>query len=419
MPIEDIDFGSGSPTTIVDEPVKPTEDGDDGKATPIDNNPPAPTEGDKGGTDGGNKGGTPDGESDNSSTGELEVGSQVEFEGVTYTVAENGDLVDADGKVFKAAADIKAWMDSLDVDDNSEFSIDALQEAIGIEVTDENGKPIEFTNDVDGIKSYVEAVINSKSNDIAQGAINKLYADNPLLQQFVDYVQVNGSPKGFGEIPDRSGIKLDKDNEAQLTYVIKLAASEFGNKSINDAYIKYLKDTGSLYDVAKEQLAALIESDKAYREDIERRAEQARREQIESVTKYWNNVNKVINGRLIAGYKLPDSFVKEVNGQKQTFTPDDFYIYLSRQVEDANGNRITGYQKDLAALSDEDLLNRELLDAWLMFTGGTYKDLIDMAVKEDAVRVLKLKAKSQRSIKPVKPVIKPKNGKVDFNDIEL
>ena len=128
--------------------------------------------------------------------------------------------------------------------------------------------------------------------------------------------------------------------------------------------------------------------------------------------------NIIINGRTIAGYKLPDSFVKEVNGKKQTLTPNDFYNYLSRQTEvDADGNRITGYQKDLANESDDDYLARELITAWLMFTGGTYKDLANMAIKEEAVRVLKLKSKENRAHKTVK-VSKP-ISKVSTDDIVL
>ena len=417
MAIADIDFtgngGTGTPAPAVEEPVKPVDTGDnpnDEPKTPIDNNPANPNPG-----EGNNGSGNPS----NSSTGELEAGTQIEYDGATYTVAENGDLVDAEGKVFKAAADVKDWMDSLETDDDS-LSIDAIQAALGVEVTDDAGKPVEFTNDAEGVKAYVNSVIDIKSNEIAQGAINKLYADNPLLRQFVDYVQITGSPRGFGEIPDRSGIQLDKDNEAQLIYVIKMAAHEFGNKSMNDNYIKYLKDTGSLYDVAKEQLAALVQSDKEYRANIEKQAAAARAKEQEDINTYWNNVNKIIGSRLIAGYKLPESIVKEVDGKKQTFTPDDFYNYLSRQVEvDANGNRLTGYQKDLSSLSDEDLLNRELIDAWLMFTGGSYKDLVDMAIKEEQVRVLRLKAKAQKSAKPIKPVVKPNSSKVNLEDIEL
>ena len=57
-------------------------------------------------------------------------------------------------------------------------------------------------------------------------------------------------------------------------------------------------------------------------------------------------------------------------------------------------------------LSDKELLERELLDAWLLWTDGSYKDLVDMAIKEDGVRRLVAKSKenrTQRHIKVNKP----------------
>lgn len=372
-------------------------------------------DGDNGNQDGNGNG---DDDANNSSTGELSAGDNVEFEGKTYTVAENGDLVDKDGKVFKEAKDVKDWIASLQEDVDDSISLETIQDAFGQTIVGEDGKPVEFTNDVDGIKAYVNAVVDLQRNEIAEGAVNKLYADNPLLKQFQDYVQVTGSPRGFGEIPDRTGWQIDKDNANQQEAIVRMAAKEFGNNSLNDNYIKYLKDTGGLYDEAVNQLKALQQKDKDIRTEIEQRAAAAREQEQQDLEKYWNKVNDVINGRTIAGYKLPDSFVKEVDGKKQTLTPNDFYNYLSRQTEvDADGNRITGYQKDLANESDDDYLARELITAWLMFTGGTYKDLANMAIKEDAVRVLKLKSKEQRAHKTVK-VTKPQ-GKVGFDDIDL
>lgn len=311
-------------------------------------------------------------------------------------------------------------MDVEDSNNNDEaLTLASIQEAIGITVTDANGNNIEFTDDAAGIKAYVNSVIDLKSNEIQQATINKFYQDNPLVKQFTDYVQLNGTPRGFGEIPDRSGIVLDKDNTAQLEAVIRMAATEFGNKSLNDNYIKYLKDGGGLYDEAKAQLQALVEKDAAVRKDIEARAKAQREEEAKSVSDYWNKVNNVIDSRIIAGYKLPESFTKEVNGQKVIITPNDFYNYLSKATEtDTDGNKVTGYQRDLNKLTDDEYLNRELLDAWLMFTGGTYKDLIAMAVNEDKVRQLRVKSKEQRSAKTVK-VIKKQGGKVDMNDIVL
>lgn len=357
-----------------------------------------------------------------SSTGDLTEGDSIEFEGVTYTVDATGNLVDDKGNIFKEAKDVKSWISSMDVSNDqndNDFNLNAIQEALGITVTDDNGNPVEFTNDAEGVKSYVNSVIDLKSKDIQTATINKLFTDNPLIKEFIDYVQLTGSPQGFGELPDRSGIEIDKNNINQQEAIIRMAAQEFGNKSLNENYIKYLKDSGGLYDEAKQQLTALVEKDAAMRKDIEEQAEANRQAEQVRVNEYWQNVSKVIEGRIIAGYKLPESFTKEVNGQKVVYTPNDFYNYLNKAIEqDADGNIVTGYQRDLSKLTDEEYLNRELLDAWLMFTGGTYKDLIDMAVKEDNVRKLKIKSKEQRTAKSIK-VIKKQGGKVNMNDIIL
>ena len=386
-----------------------TSDTDDNKNTPNNND------------DNNNNNDNNNGD-DTHSTGELNVGDQIEVDGVTYTVSENGDVVDAEGNVFKAAADVAEWLKTVDVkddDDNDKLSLSSIQEAVGITINDENGNPVEFTEDANGVKSYIDSVINLRSTELQQAAINRLYQDNPLLKQFQDYVQLKGTPKGFGDIPDRSGIKLDKENENQLIAVIKMAATEFGNKSLNDNYIKYLRDSGSLYDEAKTQLAALVDKDKAYRKDIETQAAAQRQQEADDIKAYWEKVNNMINGRVINGYKIPDSFTKEVDGKKIVITPNDFFNYVSNaSVEREDGSKITGYQRDLAELTDDEYMAREMLDAWLMFTGGTYKDLIDMAVKENEVRKLIVKSKQNRSTKTVK-LVKKQDGKTNIDDIIL
>lgn len=357
---------------------------------------------------------------DNSSTGELNVGDVIEFDGITYTVDKNGNLVDDKGAVFKEAKDVSEWLKTVDVEDNKDQSINisSIKDALGVTITDENGKEIEFSDNPEGVKSYIDSVIALRSNELQEAAVNRLYQDNPLLKQFQDYVQLTGSPRGFGEIPDRRGIKLDKDNEQQLIAVIKMAAQEFGNKSLNDTYIKYLKDSGGLFDEAKNQLDSLIEKDNAYRKEIEQKAEEQRRAQAQATADYWNTVNRIVESRQIGTYRIPESFTKEVNGKKVVITPKDFFNYISSPIENSDGSRSTAYQNDLSKLTDEEYLNRELVDAWLMFTGGTYKDLIDMAVKEEEVRKLRVKAKDVRSTKTA-TIIKKSSNKSKIDDIIL
>lgn len=362
-------------------------------------------------------------ETDNKpSTGELIEGTQLVIDGSIYTVDSKGNILDDKGNIFKEAKDVKEWLESVDVEDNNDkdnsINISSIQEALGVSITDDEGKAVEFTNDANGVKSYVDSVIELRSKELQEAAINRLYQDNPILKQFQDYVQLNGTHRGFGELPDRSGIQLNKDNEAQLVAVIKMAASEFGNKSLNDNYINYLKDSGNLFNEAQNQLNALIDKDNSFRKEIETKAKEQREQEAKEVTEYWNNVNKLIEGRVISGYKIPDSFTKEVDGKKIVVTPNDFFTYLSVPKQSEDGRVRTDYQRDLDKLSDDEYLQREMLDAWLMFTGGTYKDLMDMALKEDKVRQLKIKSKEIRSSKTIK-IIKPSSKKSSIDDILL
>ena len=299
-------------------------------------------------------------------------------------------------------------MDSLEVEEpTDEINLAAIQKALDVELTDEDGKPAEFEDSIEGIKSYVDKVIELKNNEVAQAAVNKVFTDNPILKQFVDYLTVNnGDPHGFGERPDRSSITVDEKSEEQQIAIIKTAAKEFGNASLNDNYIKYLKDSGGLYDEAKAQLANLQAADKQRDEAYAKQAEAQRQQDEQETLAYWKDIKDVVTSRKIGNYTLPETLVRTVNGQKVTVTPNDFYDYLYRQTKDADGIVATAYQRDLAAKSAEQERDEELLSAWLMYTGGTYEDLVKMAINEEKVKTLKLvnkQSKGRGTVRITKP----------------
>lgn len=108
----------------------------------------------------------------------IEPGTVLDIDDKKYTIDDNGNIVDENGNIFKEAKDVKDFIDSFTVnDDNSEneISIDNIRKLFDVEVVDENDKPIEFENTPNGIKSYIDAVINNKEEEIAENAINTLY----------------------------------------------------------------------------------------------------------------------------------------------------------------------------------------------------------------------------------------------------
>ena len=339
---------------------------------------------------------------------EYKEGTTFDVDGKVYKINSTGDVVDEQGAVIKQAAEVSDWIKSFEVseeDTDKEINIKNIVKALDTEIVDEEGKPVEYENTPEGVAAFVKDAIETGKEEVAEATINQLYAQYPFVKPMIDYFIANGnSLEGFNQVPDRSKITIDDSNEAQQESIIRTAWKEEGRRGNVDNYIAYLKSQGTLAATAKEELAALVEKDKAYNEELEAqaKAEQARR--VEESTKYWNGVKSIIESRKIAGYEIPETIIIERDGKKLSVTSNDFFNYLYRT--DSNG--LTDYAKAVQATKPEDALQDEILRAYLKFTGGSYADLVKMAITEDKVKSLKLQSKSRRTagtikINPPKP----------------
>lgn len=348
----------------------------------------------------------------------LQAGTSIEVGDETYTVDEAGNVIDKNGNIFKEAKDVKEWLNSFDKVDNTEkedtISIDSIREAVGIEITDDNDKPIDFENSPAGIKAYIDAIIDTAKEEHYETAINTLYQKYPIINDVLNYYIANGnSLEGFNEVSDRSNITIDDNNETQQEAIIRTAWKERRQKGDVESYIAYLKSSGTLLATAKEELEALQESDKQYRAELAAEAEKKENERIQRLEKYWNGVHDVIKTRQIAGYQIPDSIIINRNGQKISVTPEDFFNYIYRVDKDGK----SAYERDLEAETPESRRDDEILRAYLKFVGGNYSNLVEMAINKEKVNKLKLKAKERNS--NIVRVTKPKTTGAKGADIDL
>lgn len=382
--------------------------GDGGKP----DNPDNTGEGNKG--DEGNK---EDNKNGDNADVNLEAGTSIEVGEDTYTVDENGNLLDKNGNIFKEAKDVKSWLNEFenvtDTDKDS-ISIETIQEAVGVQITDDDDKPVEFENNPEGIKAYIDAVIETAKEEHFETAVNTLYQKYPILNDVLNYYIANGnSLEGFGEVPDRSNITIDDSNEAQQEAIIRTAWEEQGRKGDVESYIAYLKSSGTLLATAKEELVGLQEADEQYRKNIEEEAEYKEVERLQRLENYWNSVHDVIKNRTIAGYQIPESIIISRNGQKLSVTPEDFFNYIYRVDKDGK----SAYERDLATETPESRRDDEILRAYLKFVGGNYSNLVDMAINKEKVNRLKLKAK-ERNTSTVR-ISKPKTNTNKGTNIDL
>ena len=345
----------------------------------------------------------------------IDPGTEIEFDGQVYTIDEQGNVVDSNGTIFKEAKDVQAWKDSLEItedDSTNNINIKSIQDAIGIDVVDESGNVIDFEDTPEGIKSYVNQVIENSKDDIQSETINQLFDKYPILNDVLSYYIANGnSLEGFNQNPNRDDITLDENNIEQQEAIIKTAWKEQGRKGSVDSYLDYLKQSGTLFAVATDELEGLKEADKENREQIRQEAERIEREQRESTQQYWENVHNIINERQLGAYKLPDTIVRTVDGKKLGGSIDDFFNYIY-QVDNEGKSR---YVRDLERDSQENRLQDELLRAYLKYTGGSYSNLIDMEINKKEVNRLKVISKQTngKSIR-VTATPKAKSDKMDF-----
>ena len=393
-PVTDIDKGKGNDPLSVDDlddiqdPNKPNNNGEDHKEPDTD---------------------------DNKNT--LEEGTNIEVDGKTYTVDANGNVLDENGQMFKEAKDVDAWIKSFEQfegnDDPTSISISDVQKLMDIEVVDDNDKPIEFENTPEGIKSYIDAVLEIKQEEHYETAINTMFQKYPFIEDLINYYHANGgSIDGFNQVRDLSGISIDESNESQQESIIRTAWKEQNRKGDVNGYIQYLKSSGILYSTAQEELEGLKERDAEYRKEMARKAEEAENARIAQLEQYWGGVKKVIESRNIAGYTIPENITITRNGQKISATPADFFNYV--YMQDKNG--LSAYQRDLEAQDKTISRDDAILRAYLMFTGGSYSDLVNMAINREKVKTLKLKSQTKQNSSM--RITKPKNSKdsknVDF-----
>lgn len=329
----------------------------------------------------------------------LATGDTVEIDGVSYTVNEDGALVDEKGEVFKTKEELAKLLKengTEEVEDVKAISFDDVQKLVGINVEDEKGKAVKFDNTPEGVASYINSVLELKKTEFAQAGINKLIEDYPIVNDFLNYYIANGnSYDGFGQLKDRSGIVIDDNNQSQQEAIVREAWKEFGRRGSVDKYITYLKDSGQLVDVAKEDLAALQQHDAEVREENSRAALKAQEDYEKEVTAYWKNVKSCIDKREIAGYKIPETIILNKDGKQVSATPNDFFNYIY-QVDD---NGMSQYQRELANESIQDRMQDELLKAWLKYTGKSYDSLLEMGVAAKEVKKLRLTANKNKAAK--------------------
>lgn len=353
-----------------------------------------------------------DNQQQTSSMGEVQLseGDTVNVDGVDYTIDAEGNAIAADGTVFRTATELA----ELIAQNGSEPSVlNQLQTRFGSDFKDENGNPIVFDDNEEGIAAYVETVVQSRVKEAQAAAINNLFETYPQVEQVINHLKLNGSLDDFVEIPDRSQITVSKDNEEQQATFIREEWKLSGKKGDVNKFIDYCKNAGILYDTAVESKEAV---DSIYESRLAEQKAQVEAKEAAAAAEekaYWDNVEKTISKGELLGYSIPEQIQCNKDGKKVMLSRRDFLKYVSTPV-DSEGN--TAYMLDEAKVDSDARMQDDLLKAFLRFTGGDYASLVGMAVNKQKVLSIRTAAAQTTGKRTVIINSKGNNSKTVDND---
>ena len=340
----------------------------------------------------------------------LSEGDTVNVDGVDYTIDAEGNAIAADGTVFRTATELA----ELIAQNGSEPSVlNQLQTRFGSDFKDENGNPIVFDDNEEGIAAYVETVVQSRVKEAQAAAINNLFETYPQVEQVINHLKLNGTLDDFVEIPDRSQITVSKDNEEQQATFIREEWKLSGKKGDVNKFIDYCKNAGILYDTAVESKEAV---DSIYESRLAEQKAQVEAKEAAAAAEekaYWDNVEKTISKGELLGYSIPEQIQCNKDGKKVMLSRKDFLKYVSTPV-DNEGN--TAYMLDEAKVDSNARMQDDLLKAFLRFTGGDYASLVGMAVNKQKVLSIRTTAAQTTGKRTVIINSKGNNSKTVDND---
>ncbi|QWM89502.1 hypothetical protein [uncultured phage cr36_1] len=362
----------------------------------------------------GNQGqqGQVDNQQQDSSMGEVKLseGDTINVDGVDYTIDAEGNAIAADGTVFRTATELA----ELIAQNGSEPSVlNQLQTRFGSDFKDENGNPIVFDDNEEGIAAYVETVVQSRVKEAQTAALNNLFETYPQVEQVINHLKLNGTLDDFVEIPDRSQITVSKDNEEQQATFIREEWKLSGKKGDVNKFIDYCKNAGILYDTAVESKEAV---DSIYESRLAEQKAQVEAKEAAAAAEekaYWDNVEKTISKGELLGYSIPEQIQCNKDGKKVMLNRRDFLKYVSTPV-DSEGN--TAYMLDEAKVDSDARMQDDLLKAFLRFTGGDYASLVGMAVNKQKVLSIRTAAAQTTGKRTVIINSKGNNSKTVDND---
>lgn len=337
---------------------------------------------------------------DGSGAGETSV-SEVEIEGVVYQLDDNGNAINAENQIA-FTQEVLAGMES---DDEAQTGF-ALGELSSINPVDNEGNQIQYEDNDEGRRRYIEDVYEAGAIDRANQIVDERMSRNPLIKTVTDYIIANGSLDGYDKQSyTRTAIKDDSPEE-ELIATIRTARKMKGDTEVEIANaVTWAKSDNKLLDLAKTSDAYLHQYEKAESDRIAADAKLVETRNIERNREYVSNLSRVVqDGNFEVGGKklvIPAIINVKTEDGNRIANRDELIKYATQvnqyKMPDGSLQNATQYQIDKYVKSTTRDINDDIFEMFALFTGGDNSQLIQSAINNDKSNTIRKRLKMKRA----------------------
>lgn len=323
-----------------------------------------------------------------------------------YKLDDKGNALKEDGSIFMSKEDI----DKAPEVPTGGISIKDVMKSVNVDITDTTGNAVEYEDTPAGIAKYASDVATKLYHEKVQENDSALMGQFPILPSIIEHLKYNnGNLDGFTGTTDYGTINVDENNEAQLDNLIISARMAKGDTEVEARdHLRYVTDDKKKVESAKSSLTFLQGVQQSNTTARDALAADQRRTAADSAGKYWgvqydkdgkpvvidqpgSVYAKVMkDGKLTLGEEtinLPENIrVKQGDGSITTHTKEDFFNYMfhTKPMTLDNGQTIfvTDHQVDLAEKDNKRTIDKDVFDAFRLFTKGDDSQLIKRKIDQ-------------------------------------
>lgn len=335
----------------------------------------------------------------------------VEIDGSDYTLDDNGNAIDKDGKVFMTSDQLKELENDSDDQsgDDVSISVEDIEKLSGIQLYDAEGKKLTFDLTVEGLAKREKAIKEQAVREEHNKVMDNFFKSNPDLYKAFLHKQKSGSLDGFTSEPFYKSMQIDTNNEQQMMQMIIEAEIKRGRTPEQaKKYAQFAKVENSLDVEGKSAYDYLVQLEDKEFSTYEKTKEESKKQAIESQVKFYGNYyddngkevivdapgsiyNKVVTEGRFGNLVIPeDGITINRNNKEVKLSRRELFNYIARPV-DQQGR--TQAQIDMDnKLSNTDYLLQQYMGN---LTGNNFDVFIKRKILEEKSKVIKKRLSSK------------------------